>query len=292
MTCSRGSSTAAHARAVRLLALLPSLLLGTFACGLSTNSIVHVPTAIPTSPLGCAGLLDTVQPASAGTAFPDVPFPAQAISTAPRVQSSGDGQYTVSTLAVCVPNTSPNQIQTFAARNFVAAGWNTASTVPVDGVFLQKCPTVCWMRGDPLHLRYIQLAHANAHADRSGTASTYSLLLYSGPPPSLCPEADFPSNLVNYGSPPGTTGLAFPTLSYYVRTHSAQLPNWQTFVVCSPGTPASILKSMKFWFSVYSQDFAWHVSQSGPEYLEVSQACFEDQEPGKVMIQVGTYASP
>jgi hypothetical protein len=128
------------------------------ACAFGGGTTATITTATATSASGCAAVpgLQTAGPASAGTHFPDVPFPAGAVSMASAAPEANGFQYRL--LSACTTGQTPSSITTYYHTQMASQGWMTQATAPVTGDISTACPagSVCYIKGGGT-LRYMVL---------------------------------------------------------------------------------------------------------------------------------------
>lgn len=220
-----------------LAALLAVILLLLSACSSGTGG---GSPSTPTS--GCAALLPGAVPASAGTSFPQLPFPQGAVSAPVAQQSSGDGQFTIALVNVCAPNTSPSAVTALYTSKLPSQQWSQSKTFPFDGSFQDTCGQgSCWtMDNATLYLKVENVA------DKGSGLVTYALRLGTPPPAPACGA--------NFTDPMYHTQLGAAFQSTYVYATIPLPPLTRTFGnnaagflgtgLCSAGTTASITAFM------------------------------------------------
>lgn len=226
--------------AVLLVGILTVLL----GCGLQTSGQIQ-PTPTATTAAGCAQALPGAGPASAGASFPDLPLPANSMSTAPiKTGGGGDGQFTLSALHLCTSQTSAAAVTAFFA-GLTSQGWLHSNTFPADGSFQSPCAAAnCWAKD----VRYVRLDQPIA--DLGNGVEQYQLTLATAPP---APNCSIPSNIFLPGyyyklPDPGYAAtnlyadIPLPPLSRIVPDDA--LGGQRGYEMCSAGTAASITAFM------------------------------------------------
>lgn len=191
---------------------------------------------------GCANLLPGAGPATAGTSFPQLPFPPGAVSAPVKQQSSGDGQFTISLVDVCAPSTSPNAVIALYNSKLPSQQWSQSKTFPFDGSFQDACGTNnCWDM-DSATL-YLAIEHVT---DKGSGVAIYDLRLGMAPPAPAC-GANFtdPVYRTELGATfQSTTVYARIPLPPLTRIYSNNAAGLRGTVLCSAGTTASITMFM------------------------------------------------
>ena len=121
--------------------------------------------------LALPGYSKATSPASAGTNFPDVPFPVDAVSFV--YSTFADGAYRFTLLSVCAPDAAPASVRAFYAQSLPANGWSPSATFPYAGHPTRACgDSYCWKKGSSPQ-RFISLERVAA----PGAQVTYQLRL-------------------------------------------------------------------------------------------------------------------
>jgi hypothetical protein len=233
-----------HASRSVLIGAIIAFSLNLSACSNSTVTTNTSTIAVtPTPSVACATLLPRSFPASAGTDFPDIPFPTGAVSAPSTSVSSGTGQYTITLFQACAQNSSASAVKSFYASQLISAGWTQDPTLPFNGSYQQACgDPYCWKKDpDPLSQRLIGLEKVS---DAGNNLVTFQWRLFFPPPAGVCNAADFPTTgtfVKTNGGP--TTDFQFPPFTYSVSLGGAA--GMRPYLVCSAGDSTSILAFMK-----------------------------------------------
>jgi hypothetical protein len=174
-----------------------------------TPTATATPSPTPAPQQACQTLLgsNSIQAATAGSAFADVTFPSGSFSTSAAKSHGGDGRFTVEQFDVCTPTTRMDAIQSFFATGLPSGGWAQAPSYPYDGAYRASCgDQYCWSK-DPTP-RYVSLESV---INQPNGYVTYHMRLALPPMPPSCQ--------------PDSYGI------YASRPYDTALPN-------SPGVPA------------------------------------------------------
>ena len=253
-------SHTATRRSDRLPQLLPALFtLGALALltglltGCSSSAGTHAqPTPTATSPAPTATLtamqrcqaLSAFHGAGAATApsaFGDVPFPQNAVSTTPTHYGGGTGQFAITEFDVCAPDTSAANIDGFYATQMPSKGWTQSATYPYDAAAQSACgDPYCWSEGNAP--RFVSLEMVK---DAGTGLTTYHLRLAAPPPAPSCGSgysASYSSQLGD--SADNTTLYANILLPPLTATQNDSATGILGYDMCSAGDTASVTAFM------------------------------------------------
>ena len=154
----------------------------------------------------------TLQPATAGSGFSDVPFPPNSFSTGIANSHGGDGRFTIQQFDVCSNASGAQAIRSFFASGLPSAGWAQATAYPYNGAYQAPCgDPYCWRKGSAP--RYVSLEQVT---DRHNGYVTYHLRLAIPPTPPTCtPDVAgiYPTRAYDTGNLPNTTDIPAPPLT-------------------------------------------------------------------------------
>ncbi len=248
--------------------LLAGLLLLLSACGGSAGSGSSASSA-------CNTLLPGAGQATAGTSFPQLPFPQGSVSTAVKQQSTGDGQFTISTVDVCSPNTSSGAVIALYNSMLPSEQWSQSKTFPFDGSFQDACgDSNCWdMDNATLYLKIENVT------DKGNGLVTYDLRLATPPPAAACGA--------NFTDPTYYTQLdaMFQSTTVYnaiplpplTRLYSDNASGLRGTILCSAGTTASITVFMtKHLSSLGWQQLSAVTGTCPPSMKYASPTCWQN----------------
>ncbi len=150
----------------------------------ATSSAQSTPSSLPTPSGNIADCsqapgFGSAGPASAGTSFTDVAFPADSVSVA---SSPFTQVYSFQIINACTNNTGANSVRTFFAGNLPSNGWTQSATYPYKGNVSSGCgDPYCWRKQYASNIRYVSLESVTA----AGAVVVYSLRLATAPIPSF-----------------------------------------------------------------------------------------------------------
>jgi hypothetical protein len=152
----------------------------------STPSAVAA-TNTPGPPATCATLLPGAMPATAGSHFTDVTFPANSVSTTITQHSSGTGQWTIYLFNACSPNNTAAAVRAFFAAQLPGHSWAQSPILPYNGSYQAPCgDPYCWAKDTAP--RYVGLENV---IDAGNNNVTYRIRLFIPPPVPQCPTGPF-----------------------------------------------------------------------------------------------------
>lgn len=149
-----------------------------------TSSTQSSPTPLPspnTNTADCSQApgFGSAGPASAGSNFTDVTFPAGSVSVA---SSTYTEVYSFQIINVCTNNTSTSSVRGFFASGLPGNGWSQSATYPYKGNVSSACgDPYCWRKQYASNIRYVSLESVTA----AGSVVVYSLRLATAPIPSF-----------------------------------------------------------------------------------------------------------
>jgi hypothetical protein len=126
----------------------------------TTSTTTSGSTPVPITP--CSTIVSGYGPASGGSLFGDVPFPANSSSTSVTLTHAGNS-YTFAIYGedVCTAGSSAATVRAFFAAQLPATGFAQSNTFPFDGLFEAPCgDPYCW--ASP-HARYVGLESVTDH---------------------------------------------------------------------------------------------------------------------------------
>jgi serine/threonine protein kinase len=139
--------------------------------GTPTLTVTATISAAAAACLALSGYSKATSPASAGTSFPDVPFPVNAVSFV--YSTFSDGAYHFILLSACAPDASSASVRAFYAQAMPANGWIPSATFPYAGHPTRACgDSYCWKKGSSPQ-RFVSLERVTA----SGAQATFQLRL-------------------------------------------------------------------------------------------------------------------
>ncbi len=155
----------------------------------ATPTPTATPSPTPTLQQMCLTLLkaSSLQPATAGSAFADVTFPADSLSTGATTSYGEDGRFAIAQFDVCTPSSTIAAIQTYFTTGLPSAGWAQSATYPYDGAYQAACgDPYCWSKDTAP--RYVSL---EAVANPTSGYVTYHMRLATPPTPPSCKPDDY-----------------------------------------------------------------------------------------------------
>lgn len=145
----------------------------TTTLAIATPTIAATATISPAvaACLAVPGYSKATSPPRAGTKFPDIPFPVNAVSFV--YSTFSDGAYRFTLLSACAPDASPASVRAFYAQALPANGWSPSATFPYSGHPTRACgDSYCWKKGSSPQ-RFVSLERVAA----SGARVIYQLRL-------------------------------------------------------------------------------------------------------------------
>lgn len=240
---------------------------GTPAATVATTPTATTPPIATTPPTTCAQVSGFAS-ASAATVLTgfNYPLPTNAVATSPQTSAGAAGQYTLTDMNVCAPNTTTELHIGATPRPLATAlefyGWGMMSSFPVGGDAQQACPSgdTCYgyqvqtKNNDPYFQIPEQFLAFGAVQDHGNGLITFHLKLAAPPATPNCgsdPNYDsldqaifgvHPVYQLYLGAPPhsandGFSGVQVPPVT---RFYSDSATGHTEYQLCSAGSAASV----------------------------------------------------
>ncbi|MEO7001761.1 MAG: hypothetical protein ABI068_08075 [Ktedonobacterales bacterium] len=209
----------------------------------TATATLSAPTATLTAMQRCQALahFHGSGAATAPTSFNDVPFPVNAVSTAPTHYGGGAGQFTVTEFDVCAPDSSEASVDAFYAAQMTDKGWTQSALYPYDAAAQTACgDPYCWGEGNVP--RFVSLETVT---DAGSGLTTYHLRLAAPPPAPSCGAGYSATYSDQLGDSQDNTSLyaniLLPPLTAFQNDSSTGILG---YLLCSAGNTTSVTAFM------------------------------------------------